>query len=167
MHNKPVQCDQCQKFIAPKNLEKHKRTHQKNQFCCSQCGKFKSSAERLKYQEKVCGQERRNKGHISCPHCQKTYANEYSLSRHVTRDHSVITSDGSLTIKQGPNLSTSVSQAIDCVLCRKTFRKRQFLNKHMKKVHLAEEETFDTVSVRRVRKGRKYVILEKLKFKSS
>ena len=71
VHSKPVQCDLCQNSVAPKNLKKHKRTHQQNQFCCSQCGKFRSSAERLNYHEKVCGQERRNKGHIPCAHCQK------------------------------------------------------------------------------------------------
>ena len=160
VHSEPVGCKECGKLVDLRNINRHEKSHKGILFCCSICGKSRSSAQTLKFHEQLCGKARRNKGHIPCSLCQKTYASDFSLSRHISRDHSVTTSDGSLAITYGPHLPPKLSQEVECILCRKMFRKRIFLNAHMKKVHLAEEEPFETVVIRRVRRGRRYVYLE-------
>ena len=160
-HTDPVSCRECQKkFQNKKQLSGHMKTvHVPKNFLCTLCGKGLKSLRKLKRHEEMCGTFRRNKGHIPCTACHNTYSSERNLQAHVRRVHTITTSQGTFVISQ-PDIQKKPNQDIDCLICKKTFRKRIYLNHHMKKMHEAEQEKEDIFVIKKIKN--KKVILERM-----
>ena len=160
-HTDPVSCREChKKFQNKKQLSGHMKTvHVPKNFLCTLCGKGLKSLRKLKRHEEMCGTFSRNKGHIPCTACHKTYSSERNLQAHVRRVHTITTSQGTFVISQ-PDIQKKPSQDIDCLICKKTFRKRIYLNHQMKKMHEAEQEEEDIFVIKKIKN--KKVILERM-----
>ena len=161
VHSEPVTCEICNHtFKSKKRLQIHKSTvHEAPKFLCTTCGKQLKSARKVLYHEKLCASMRRNKGHITCGYCDKTYSTESNVRKHVKSAHTLTTNLGTFVVHQ-PH-SEKPSKEIDCMVCKKTFRNRVYLNKHMKNVHEASQEDEETFLIRKTKKGK--IILDHMR----
>ena len=162
-HGDPVGCDICQKVLKNKaSLSHHMRNvHEPSKFTCSLCGKGLKTLRNLKFHETMCGSFRRNKGHIPCHVCHKTYSNEDNLQAHVEKAHVITSRTGTFSITHQPLIQKKPSQDIDCLICKKTFRKRIYLNRHMKVVHEAEQEEDEIFVIKKIKNDK--VLLDRMK----
>ena len=138
--SKPQVCELCAKvFKSNKHLHDHRTTVHKPSYSCVHCKKLIKSLKRLKYHETFCGTWKRSKGHIPCGLCDKTLSTEYNLKGHIRRKHTVVNTFGTFVITDAVE-NKKIKKEIICVLCQTTFKKTNYLKKHVKLVHETKKD---------------------------
>jgi len=108
-------CTFCNKQLRPQNMAAHLRSHiGEKPFICHLCdADFTKKILLKKHQEEAHLGERNYK----CSHCSATFAYEYKLKRHIK----------------------DCKQTHICPICIQTFKSRNNLTYHIKKVHTREK----------------------------
>ncbi|KAG8198537.1 hypothetical protein JTE90_026440 [Oedothorax gibbosus] len=124
-------CDVCEKqFTCRQNLKRRIKSHQPSQsYTCRVCSKTYARKDNLKRHEKF---------HINTPNQQKSVGQHEDLAvpgpSHLNVLNGPLVQGGNLPINKGSVLSESSN--IWCQICKKIFKSKHNLNRHMKSTHL-------------------------------
>jgi KRAB domain-containing zinc finger protein len=138
VHCEPVNCQLCSKVFKSKNgLGRHTANEHENRmrYKCDICDKTIKSASSLKHHVMLCGKpktRRRGEGKFLCDICNNYYYSFRNLMEHKVKFH----------VLQHANVVKPKEENGDiivCVICHQGFKKKKYLNSHLKNVHRATE----------------------------
>ena len=140
---KPFPCDKCSKSFALKDqLKKHKSVHEKESYCCSQCGKVLRSKDNLTIH--INSVHEGQKKPYSCDKCAKCFAQKGQLKIHrecVHKEETYPCSQCDKELKSNDSLTRHIKtvhegQRINiCEYCNKAYGKKLDLNRHLASQH--------------------------------